>query len=281
MGDGASSSRGWASGAANLTGGATASFGRASERRLGRASSDDLEWDRLGSDLDQAQRDRARSLWIARMRDEQRAVVAMSQLVADLARLGAPLDVLGAGAAVIHDETRHVALCARVAHVLDPARPFRTVPPEMPVHGTRDLRRRVVVSVVSLLCVGETLSMALLRAARDHCSDAVTADVLEHLLVDESMHSRFGWWWLETPQAALRDDEPALIEQMLGRLFARLDRSLGASAPTTADTAGAPPSAVRSQVFRTLVSETIVPRLEARGIAAAAAWDRRTSLAAA
>ena len=256
-------------------GGADTTFDAARRRRFVRALEADFDWSKLGARLDATERDRARSLWIARMRDEQRAVVAMSQLVADLARLGAPLDVLGAGAAVIHDETRHVDVCERVARALDPARPFRTTPPEMPHHGTLELRHRVVVSVVSLLCVGETLSMSLLRAARDHCDDEVTTDVLEGLLADESIHSRFGWWWLETPQGELRDDERPKVARMLARLFARLDRSLGAEAPCVGDAMGAPPSPVRRDVFHAALHDTILPRLEAHGIAARAAWCDR------
>jgi hypothetical protein len=208
------------------------------------------------------------------MRDERRATVAMSQLLADLAHLGAPLDVLGAAARVVHDETLHVELCAAAAGALDPSLPPPVPgPADLPPHGTRDLRRRTTLSVATLLCVGETLSGTLLREARDACRDPGLVRLLERMLRDESVHARFGWWWFETPIGRPRDGEPEAIARALRRLFGRLEASLGASSGSAAE--GSVPPELRPLIYRRVVEERIVPGFEACGIPARLAWNER------
>ena len=244
---------------------------RGASRRVVR----ELDLSGIGAGLDPAQRRAAREVWEARMRDERRAVMAMSQLVADLSRAGAPLDVVGAGAALVHDEARHVEICAAVAEALDPSTPVYARLPLLPPHGTTDLRRRVVLSVVSLLCVGETLSAALLAEAREACTDPVIDAVLTELLRDESIHARFGWWWLDTPQGELSPEEASAIEPMLARLFRDLERTFLDDVEEGATPPGAVPADARSEVLYRVVTETIVPRLERHGVRARGAWENR------
>jgi hypothetical protein len=233
----------------------------------------DLDLAAAGAELDPAARARAHRLWVARMRDEQRAVVALTELMGDLARLGAPVDLIGAGARVIHDETRHVQICASLASALDPTRPLPAALPELPARSSAPAEVRAAKAVVSLLCVGETLSMFMLRAARDDSPDPVIAAVLEHLLTDESLHSRFGWWWLELAAPRLREETAREVRAMLPGLFGKLDAGLGHAAPRTPLTAGAPSSEHRADAFVRAMTETIVPRLEAAGLGASAPWS--------
>lgn len=249
-------------------------FARAHRSATRRVASE-LDLSRIGARLAADERRAARALWEARLRDEQRAVVAMSQLVADLARAGAPVDVLGAGAALVHDEARHVEICAAVAEALDPSSPLDARPPYMPPHGTSDLRRRVVLSVVSLLCVGETLSAAMLAEARDACVDPAIDAALIELLRDESIHARFGWWWLDTEMGGLTEDEARAVESMLRRLFSDLEASLAHGVEDRAPAPGAASAGARATAFRRVVADSIVPRLERHGVEAGRAWQER------
>jgi hypothetical protein len=263
----------------------TESRGLSGQRGLERASHRgarllDVDWSRAGAELDPATRLRAHRLWVARMRDEQRAVAALSRLLDDMAGDGAPADVLAAGARVVDDEARHVEICGRLATALDGRVPA-LAGVELPPRSRAGAPVRIAKAVVSLLCVGETLSMHMLRAARDEASDPIIATVLEHLLADESIHSRFGWWWLDVTAPRLSTDVVVAVEAMLPRLFDDLARGLGHGAPAPPLTPGAPSAPVRARAFERAMREVIVPRLEQRGIGASEHWsaieDRRAA----
>ena len=100
-------------------------------------------------------------------------------------------------ARVVRDETRHVALCSELvdhlggwlddAHEPGWVRQDRRLPVEL----------RVARSVVGSMCIGETVSVFMLRAARERATDPVAREVLTRMSSDEAFHSRFGWLWLE------------------------------------------------------------------------------------
>ncbi len=237
-------------------------------RRRGFKTDLDLDVVRLGRDLDPVTRARTARLWAARARDEQRAVVGMTQLLADMARDGAPADVIAAGARVVDDETRHVDLCKRIAEAMSPAQRIEHKPPSLPPSSKREVRARVAMQVASLLCVGETLSMAMLAAAREECADPEIERALTHLLADESIHSRFGWWWLDLRAKTLDTAEIALLEGMLRRLLGDLDAALRPKSVAGIALPGAPSGVRQHATFLGTVRDTIVPRFEAHGIRA-------------
>jgi len=151
----------------------------------------------------------------------------------------------------------------------------------------RPLRERILRTVVGSLCVGETISVAMLASVRAHATDDTTQHVLTRMLADESFHSRFGWWWLENFGAEITAGEHQMLERWLPKVLGSVEQMMlpqsAASGATTAATPavyvhspfGSASPEERSAALSRALHETILPGLERAGIAATRAWDAR------
>ena len=118
---------------------------------------------------------------------------------------------------VVRDEARHVDLCRQVVDALGgwperaPEAKWVRSDPRLP------LTQRIARGIVGSMCVGETISVAMLEGVRRNATDPTVRAVLTQMLADESFHSRFGWWWLahtnldETTRADLRRFVPRVL----------------------------------------------------------------------
>jgi len=234
----------------------------------------EVDWARTGACLEPAARARAAALFRARAVEETRATLAMRQVALDLGAVGARDDIVEAAWSVACDEEAHVALCARAARALAPDVEALVPRLSAPLPGAAP-RERLVASAVALLCVGETLSMAMLAASRAACEDPVLACLLEELLRDEATHSRFGWWWLEEHGPRLDEGDHVRVDAMLVRLFARLHSAFRPR--ERAFTPGAPrPEDERAVMEHTLVTK-VLPGLVRAGFRAREAWELGTT----
>src|SRR5579883_3063788 len=68
----------------------------------------------LSADLDEGLAQAARAGWQRLLETEYESVVIAGWMTAALARLGAPLDIVGAFGRVVEDEIRHVDVCAQM-----------------------------------------------------------------------------------------------------------------------------------------------------------------------
>ena len=133
------------------------------------------------------------SAWQHRTLDEYRSQVGFTEFLNELTELGASFDVLSTAVRVVRDEARHVELCKRMvvalgAEAIIPGEPrFIRSDPDLP------LLERVLRSTIGSLCIGETLSMALLAATQKVTKDPLARATVTILAADESVHSQFGW----------------------------------------------------------------------------------------
>lgn len=228
--------------------------------------------------------ERGRRSFVLRALDEQRSLLAFSELLGELCEAGAPIDVIGSLTRVVRDEARHVDLCSRVVERLG-GWPDRAPEPTWVRSDRRQpLRRRILRSVIGSMCIGETLSVAMIAGVRENASDPVVHEVLTTMLADESFHSRFGWWWLEGH--ALDDDDHTWLDAWLPRVFAGVERGARPSPdqlareeerPHVASPFGSMAHGAREAAFLRTMEQTILPGLERHGIAARAAWERRNA----
>ena len=233
---------------------------------------EDEEWDTEALPLeayDPRQRARGRKSFVLRALDEQRSLLAFSELLSEMAEAGAPIDVIGSLARVVRDEARHVDLCGRVVERLG------GWPDDAPraqwVRSDRraPLRERILKTVVGSLCIGETISVAMLAGVRAEATDPFVSRLLTRMLADESFHSRFGWWWLESEAAAITDAERAMLQAWLPKVLASVEASIRPQPSARAYVAcpfGSMSPEARGQALDHVLERTILPGLERAGL---------------
>jgi hypothetical protein len=243
-------------------------------------SAGSIEWERPVDPVDPEVREQGRRTFQQRALDEQRSLVAFTELLSGLSRAGAPIDVIGSMTRVVRDEALHVDLCGRMVERLGGWSGAAPEPRWASFPSTWPLSQRVFASVLGSLCLGETLSVALFRCARESATDPVAHQVLTRMLADESMHGRFGWWWLEamprTPEAQRFAEQ--FVVSVLGSVitdFLPTQTADGLAQQGLPD-AMTPYGGVRAEARRDAVmvamDTIVVPGFEKAGIPAARAW---------
>ena len=239
---------------------------------------DDFEWEALGASVeDPRERERGRRSFILRALDEQRSLLAFSELLTELCLAGAPIDVIGSMSRVVRDEAHHVDLCDRVVKRLGGWGTKSPQPNWVRTNKKLSLKRRTLQMVLGSLCIGETLSVAMIAGVRKHTTDPVTHEVMTRLLADESFHSRFGWWWLES--MPLTDEDHEFARSFLERVLPSVQASLRPSPeslakPHTYSPFGSMSPAEREQAFVETMEKKILPGFDRAGLEATNIWAR-------
>jgi hypothetical protein len=235
---------------------------------------DEIEWPELDPSYDRETRELGRLAFRARALDEQRSLVAFTELCGELCEAGAPIDVIGSMSRVIRDEALHVDLCDRMVKRLGGWDAEPPQPAWVRSNKKWPVRWRVLGTVLGSLCVGETISVAILRGCRDNAMDPVAHAVLTRMLADESFHARFGFWWLES--MPLREDELDFATKCVRGVFGSVVRELLPA--QTAERAyrvspfGSMSPAERETAVLGAIEKTIVPGFESARIPAARLW---------
>ena len=142
---------------------------------------------------------RARTLWTESAFQEHRTGVACAATLKALIAARAPVDLIAMATRFPLDEMVHVELCARLAEELgggaplahDPRRLIDEPDPSLPV------LQQAAELVVRNFCVGEALSIPLLRGSRHAATHPLVRAVLGRIVKDEAAHGQFGWFFLE------------------------------------------------------------------------------------
>jgi hypothetical protein len=239
---------------------------------------DTFDWAALGRSVeDPHARERGRRSFVLRALDEQRSLVAFSELLTELCVAGAPVDVIGSLTRVVRDEAFHVDLCGRVVEALGGWDDRAPDPAWVRSNKQLPLQRRILQTILGSLCIGETLSVAMIAGVRKHASDEVTHGLLTRLLADESFHSRFGWWWLES--TPLSDEDRQFANAYLTRALPAVEASArprpeAISKPHTYSPFGSMSALEREQAFVSTMESKILPGFDAAGLEASAIWAR-------
>jgi len=158
----------------------------------------------------------AQHAWTERIVDEYRSVVVFAELLQRMGECEAPFDALCAAHAMLGDELRHTALCARAAAWFGPLSRFEIDLGGMalPPSDAPPLVRALEI-VVREVVVAEEESVTAFMAYRDAATDPAVRGVLGVLLRDEVRHAAAG--------VALRDALAAMLPdavrvEVLGRL---------------------------------------------------------------
>ena len=169
------------------------------------------------------------------------------------------------------DEARHVAMCARLARTYG-ARVQVDAPPTSELEPQElSLEDATLAEIVSLCCIGETLSAAAFGAILESAEPREIRDVAQSIVHDEALHAELGWSHLEAQVALGRD---AFLSRRLPGLVANgIPDDFRSPAPDLRDDEtsqarvwGLLPAAKRRAILRDTFDALIWPKLDTLGI---------------
>lgn len=157
----------------------------------------------------------ARTAWTRAAFQEYRTGTACALTVKALMECRAPLDLIAMATRFPLDELVHVELCSRLAMELGGGIPIVHDPERLildPLEGV-DPVLRCADLVVRFFCVGEALSIPMLRGTWHAAQHPLPKAVLGRIVRDEAAHGAFGWLFLDWALPLLEaDDLPRLAE---------------------------------------------------------------------
>lgn len=247
-----------------------------------------IPWQALDpSVLDDEAREHTRRAWAARALAEYRSLGVFTEVLARMPEAGAPLPAITALTRLVQDEARHTELCARMAEALGGTHDC-TLPREALRASGHRLRAELFIArqAVSMFCVGEAASVALLDELLAGVTDRCARAVLRVIRRDERLHERYGLALARWAIALLDEDELAWLAADTALALAHYDRvNAGArridAEPFAEPAAPAGPDlGLRSAgrfawAFYRKLDADILPGLERLGLPARLAWRDR------
>jgi len=155
----------------------------------------------------------ARTTWTTAAYQEHRTGVACAITLRALIEARAPLDLIAVASRFPLDEMVHVELCARMAMELgggielhfDPDEMILDVDPKLPP------LLRAADCAVRFFCVGEAISIPLLRATWHFAKHPLPKAILGRIVKDEAAHGVFGFTFLDWAGPRLTDEDRAYL----------------------------------------------------------------------
>ncbi len=141
----------------------------------------------------------ARRNWTSAAFQEHRTAVACALTLRALLEARAPLDLVALASRFPLDEVVHVELCSRMAMELGGGTELLHDPSLMILDAPREHPPllRAAELVVRYFCVGEALSIPMLRGAWHAANHPLARAVLSRIVRDEAAHGTFGWTFLD------------------------------------------------------------------------------------
>jgi hypothetical protein len=149
----------------------------------------------------------ARRAWTGAAFQEHRTGVACTAALRALIEARAPLDLIALAARFPLDEMAHVELCARMAMELGGGTEILHDPDALVLDADPALPPllRAAELVVRFFCVGEALSIPLLRGTWRAARHPLPRAVLGRIVKDEAAHGTFGFTFLDWAGDELTD----------------------------------------------------------------------------
>lgn len=158
----------------------------------------------------------ARRAWTGAAYQEHRTAVACTATLRALLEARAPVDLVAVCSRFPLDEMVHVELCARMAMECGGGTEIRYDPDAVIMDAEKDDHplRRACELAVRFFCVGEAISIPLLRATWHHSRHPLPRAVLGRIVKDEAAHGVFGFTVLDWAADALTEDDRAHLGKM-------------------------------------------------------------------
>ncbi|MEO6418778.1 MAG: ferritin-like domain-containing protein [Polyangiaceae bacterium] len=155
----------------------------------------------------------ARKAWTGAAFQEHRTGVACAVTLQALIEARAPLDLIAMATRFPLDEMVHVELCARMAMELGGGTEIVHDPDHLVLHGDPSVSplTRAAELVTRFFCVGEALSIPLLRGTWKAAKHPLPRAVLGRIVKDEAAHGTFGFSFLDWALPQLTEAEIAHV----------------------------------------------------------------------
>jgi hypothetical protein len=204
-------------------------YGEGMERRYRRQRPEveAMPWGSMNpKDYPEAALLRARKQWTGAAFQEHRTGIACASALRSLLECRAPLDLIAMASRFPLDEIVHVELCARMAMELGGGTEITHDPDEMIVDAPAELRplMRAADKVVRYFCVGEALSIPLLRGTWKAARHPLPRAVLGRIVKDEAAHGVFGFAFLDWAIDDISTDERAHLGRAADRTIRAIQR---------------------------------------------------------
>ncbi|MCS6912054.1 MAG: ferritin-like domain-containing protein [Myxococcales bacterium] len=176
--------------------------------------------------------------WQRLLETEYESVVIAGWMTSALARLGAPLDVIGAFGRVVEDEIRHVDICAQMVERFGgrPSVPRAAVPPvPLQLEPGTEGEFEVLSGLVSFFCVFEHLSGLVFRQALGAAQVGLARWALSEIFRDEAFHGAFGYEAAKLYVPSWDEARRARLGQRVVADVRRFEQRLGGPLPAEAE----------------------------------------------
>ncbi|HYP99661.1 MAG TPA: hypothetical protein VER96_13395 [Polyangiaceae bacterium] len=173
-----------------------------------------MPWGSLDlSNVSEEQRITARKAWTGSAYQEHRTGAACALTLQALIEARAPLDLIAVASRFPLDEMVHVELCARMAMEFGGGTEIIHDPKAMVVGSDHSLNPLMQAAdlVVRFFCVGEAISIPLLRATWHVAKHPLPKAVLGRIVKDEAAHGVFGFTFLDWACSRFSDEEKARL----------------------------------------------------------------------
>ena len=155
----------------------------------------------------------ARKAWTGAAFQEYRTAVACTATLRAMLECAAPLDIVALATRFPLDEMVHVELCARMAMELGGGTEIRFEPDHLIMDGDPTVRpiARASELITRFFCVGEALSIPLIRGTWHASQHPLPRAVLGRIVRDEAAHGTFGFTFLDWATGELTGEERAHV----------------------------------------------------------------------
>lgn len=247
-------------------------WGRRLARR--RRGSDDLDLRSVAGGLDESDRAAARWVWTQSALSELASAAAFAEIAGALVAAGAPIDLVAAAGEFVTDEIVHAELSGSIAMALGGAVPLEVDLTRLvrPPESAEPLLRAAEL-LVRTSCIGEALTLPLLKRAEHDSDSPVLRQILARIAREEGPHAELGWWFLDWAEALLDDRGRAHLSHVATLAVASFQPLFGASCARVGGGGVLDCAAYDAAFFRALDQRVVGP-LASRGIEVDAAACR-------
>lgn len=172
-----------------------------------------------GASMSEGGRAMAQRAWTSASFQEHRTAVACAATLRALLEARAPIDLIALATRFPLDELTHVEMCARLAMELGGGSEIRYEPLSVVSDAPDDAPPllRAADLVVRFFCVGEALSIPLLRGAQRAARHPLPRAVLARIVKDEAAHGVFGFTFLDWVSDRLGEEERRFLGEAADR----------------------------------------------------------------
>lgn len=233
-------------------------------------------------------REAALATWRGRMINEYSSSRVFEGLARHARRAGVDETRVREIETFAEEERTHGVLCGAVVEALggEACAPFRDEH-DYPEHHDVGALEGFLRNVLSIACMSETVAVALIGAEREEMPEGELRALLTGIWSDEVGHARFGWRLVQELVPALDDAAKKRLEAYLAVAFEHVERHelahlpLESNPPAEGAELGLCSGSDARELFYATIQEAVIPGLEAVGLRAKDAWEKRLAYRAA